>query len=137
MSPQFARRVFFWAGIYGLVTLLPLYLFESALAEYMQPATNRPEQYYGFVGVALAWQLAFLLISRDVVRFRPMMLPAIAEKLLFGVPVLFMIVAGRVTADMLPPVLIDLVLAVLFVLAYRATTSGVETTFPADRARTK
>ncbi len=137
MSPQFARRVFFWAGIYGLVTLLPLYLFESALAEYMQPITNRPEQYYGFVGVALAWQLAFLLISRDVFRFRPMMLPAIAEKLLFGVPVLFMIAGGRVTADMLPPVLIDLVLAVLFVLAYRATTSGVETTFPADRARTK
>ncbi len=137
MSPQFARRVFFWAGIYGLVTLLPLYLFESAPAEYMQPVTNRPEQYYGFVGVALAWQLAFLLISRDAFRFRPMMLPAIAEKLLFGVPVLFMIAGGRVTADMLPPVLIDLVLAVLFVLAYRATTSGVETTFPADRARTK
>ncbi len=137
MTPQFARRVFFWAGIYGLVTLLPLYLFESALAEYMQPLTNRPEQYYGFVGVALAWQMAFLLISRDVVRFRPMMLPAIAEKLLFGVPVLYMIANGRVAGDMLAPVLIDLVLAVLFLLAYRATTSGTDTTFPAETARTK
>ena len=62
--------------------LFPLYFLEDSLGQAFPPPANRPEQYYGFIGVALAWQFGFLLISRDVRRFRPFMLPAAAEKFL-------------------------------------------------------
>jgi hypothetical protein len=69
-STVVAKRTFFWSGIYGIVALVPLYFMEEQLGQLSPPASNRPEQYYGFVVVALAWQFAFLLISRDVRRFR-------------------------------------------------------------------
>ena len=49
------------------------------------------------------------------------MLPAILEKLVFGVPVLLLFGAGRVGADVLLFGCIDLALGVLFTLALRAT----------------
>lgn len=118
-STAFARRVFFWAGIYGILALAPLYLMERELGRVAPPPLNHPEHFYGFLGVALAWQLAFLLISRDVVRYRPLMLVAVAEKLLFG-PVVFLLWAqGRVAPLALAPAAVDLILAVLFAVSYR------------------
>jgi hypothetical protein len=72
---NFAKRVFFWSGIYGIVVLLPLYFMEDRLGRDFPPPFNRPEQFYGFLGVAVAWQFAFLVISRDVQRYRLFMLP--------------------------------------------------------------
>jgi len=43
------------------------------------PAITHPGFYYGFVSVGLAWQVAFLVIARDPVRFRLMMIPAALE----------------------------------------------------------
>ena len=70
----FARRIFFWAGIYGLIVLVPQYLLERRNGQNFPPIITHPEYYYGFIGVGLAWQVAFLLISGDPVRFRPLML---------------------------------------------------------------
>jgi hypothetical protein len=39
------------------------------------------------VGVALAWQLAFIVIARDPARFRPLMIPSIFEKLNYAIAV--------------------------------------------------
>ena len=61
----FEKRVFFWSGVYGLVVLTPLYFLESRLNEISPPPIAHPEHFYGFVGVALSWQVAFLIISRD------------------------------------------------------------------------
>jgi len=33
---------------------------------------DAPDFYYGFVGVAILWQIAFLAIGRDPIRLRPM-----------------------------------------------------------------
>ena len=52
------------------------------------------------------------------------MLPAILEKLVFGVPVLLLFNAGRVGADVLLFGCIDLALGVLFTLAFRATRTA-------------
>ena len=120
-TDRFARLVFRIAGIYGIVVLLPQYLLETGVGPAGGAPLQRPEHFYGFVGVALAWQLAFLVISRDVRRYRALMLPAVVEKLSFGVPVLLLVAAGRVGADVLVFGCIDLVLSVLFALAYRAT----------------
>jgi len=118
---RFARRVFLGAGIYGLLVLLPQYLLETGLVPALPEPLQRPEQFYGFVGVAVAWQVAFLLIARDVRRYRLLMLPAILEKLAFGVPVAFLYAAGRVGGDVLAFGMIDLALGALFVAAYRRT----------------
>jgi hypothetical protein len=116
-----ARRVFMIAGIYGIVVLLPQYLVETGIGPALPGPIQRPEHFYGFIGVALAWQIVFLIIARDVQRYRLLMLPAIVEKLVFGVPVILLYVAGRVPPEVLVFGLIDLVLAALFVLAFRST----------------
>jgi hypothetical protein len=118
---RFARRVFMSAGIYGIIVLLPQYLVETGLGPALPAPLQRPEHFYGFIGVALAWQAVFLIIARDVRRYRLLMLPAILEKLVFGVPVLLLYASGRVGADVLVFGIIDLVLGALFVLAFRAT----------------
>lgn len=118
LGSRFARRVFAVAGIYGIVVLLPSYFVElGAEAEPFE----RPELHYGFTGVALVWQLAFLVIARDVRRHRPLMLVAVLEKLSFGLPAAILYAQGRVSTPMLAAGAIDLVLGALFLLAYRAT----------------
>jgi hypothetical protein len=116
-----ARRIFMIAGIYGIVVLLPQYLVETGLGPALPAPLQRPEHFYGFIGVALAWQVVFLIIARDVRRYRLLMLPAILEKLVFGVPVLLLYASGRTGADVLLFGIIDLVLGALFVLAFRST----------------
>jgi hypothetical protein len=114
----FARRVFNIAGVYGLVVLTPLYFLEARIASDQPPAITHPEYYYGFIGVALAWQLAFLVIARDPLRYRMFMIPAILEKALYVVAVLVLFQSGRVRAVVLAPALGDLVWGVLFTIAY-------------------
>jgi hypothetical protein len=91
MTPKrhkFSARVFLGAGIYGVVALLPQYFLEEKLARDFPSPLNHPEHFYGFIGVALAWQFVFLIIAGDVQRYRPLMLPATLEKLSFGVAAL-------------------------------------------------
>lgn len=114
----FARRVFTVAWVYGLVSLVPMYLFEDLVMQRMPPALAHPEFYYGFVGVALAWQLLFVLIAQDPARLRPAMLPAIVEKLTWGIAVPVLVLQGRTSTLFLPAAGIDLVLAVLFLAAW-------------------
>lgn len=118
---RFASRVFRWAAIYGLVVLLPQYFLLDRVGRDHPPAITHPEYFYGFVGLAVAWQLAFLVIARDPVRHRPLMLAAVAEKLAFGVPAIVLYLQGRLAAATLGFGLFDLVLGTLFVIAYQRT----------------
>lgn len=122
-TSRFASRVFRIAGIYGLIALLPQYFLEERIAIDFPPAITHPEHFYGFVGVALAWQFAFLLIAHDPLKYRLFMLPAILEKLSFGVAAYVLFAQGRVAAAVLGFASIDLVLATLFFLSYRACTA--------------
>lgn len=121
MNPKFARYVFLIAGIYGVVVLAPQYLVESGVGLDLPEPITRPEHFYGFVGLALAWQFAFFLIARDVKRYRPLMLIAVLEKLAFGIPVVALFVKGRVSVGVLSFGVIDLALGVLFLIAFKAT----------------
>lgn len=56
---KFAKWVYRIAGIYGLLILTPQYFLETKNGIDFPPAINHPEYYYGFIGVALAWQVAF------------------------------------------------------------------------------
>ena len=117
----FARRVFFWAGVYGILVLAPQYLIELGIGPQLSGPITRPEQFYGFIGVALVWQFVFLIIARDVRRYRLLMIPAVFEKLVFGVPVLLLFAAGRVGGDILFFGSIDLFLGALFALSFVKT----------------
>ena len=80
-----ARRVFAIAGIYGIIVLIPMFFGPEQFAKSNPPAVTHPELYFGFAGVALAWQVAFLIISRDPIRYRPLMIPSMLEKFIFGI----------------------------------------------------
>ena len=122
-SCRFSSRVFLVAGIYGVVVLLPQYFLEEKLGRDFPPPLTHPEHFYGFIGIALAWQLVFLMIARDVQRYRLLMLPAIVEKLSFGIAAIVLFANGRIAALVAGAGVVDLLLAVLFVLAFRASRS--------------
>ncbi len=128
----FAKRVFFIAGVYGLLVLAPQYFLEAKIGRDYPPTITHPEYFYGFVGVAIAWQVLFLLIARDPARYRLMMLPAILEKLSFGPPAWILFLQGRVAPAVLVPATIDLILAVLFVMAYRRTGAASRERLPSS-----
>jgi len=118
---KFARGVFTAAAVYGVLALAPQYFLEEKIGRDYPPPITHPEHFYGFVGVALAWQVFFLLIARDPVRYRPAMLVAVLEKLVFAVPAIVLFLGERVPAAVLGFGLVDLMLAVLFLAAFRAT----------------
>lgn len=77
---KFAKVVFWAAGIWGVLVLTPLYFMFNIIGRQDPPPITHPGFYYGFVGAGLAWQIAFLIIATDPVRFRPIILAAIVEK---------------------------------------------------------
>ncbi len=124
---SFARRVYTFAGIYGVLVMFPQYFLEDRIGRDTPPAITHPEYFYGFIGIVLAWQLAFLVIGRDPARFRALMPVTVLEKLAFAVPVILLYRDGRVAASLLPFAAIDLVLGALFFIAWRRTGSAPRT----------
>lgn len=118
---RFARRVFNVAAIYGFVVMVPQYFLERSTGVRNPPAITHPEYFYGFIGVALAWQLVFFMIARDPVRYRPIMLAAIVEKVSFGVATIVLYAMGRLHGEMLGAGILDLILMTLFVVSYART----------------
>ena len=121
---NFARRVFFWAAIYGFLVLFPQYFLLERNGRDFPPAITHPEYYYGFVGLALVWQAVFLLISRDPVRYRPLMPLAVLEKAVFGIPAVVLYLQHDLPLAMLGAGLIDLALGTLFLAAYLRTAQA-------------
>ena len=121
---RFARRVFLGAGVYGIAVLLPQYFLEERIGRDDPPPITHPEHFYGFVGLALVWQFVFLLIAGDVVRYRPLMPIAVAEKAAFAVPTFVLFALGRVAVATTAVAGIDALLGVLFLLAWRGTRPG-------------
>lgn len=110
---RFPARMFRWAAIYGAVVLTPLYLTPL-------PQLGA-EVFLGFVGLALVFQAVFWIIGGDPVRYRALMLPAVAEKLVFGVPALVLFAQGAVAAPVAMLAAIDVALGAGFWLAWRKT----------------
>ncbi len=117
----FAKRVYLIAGIYGLIVLAPQYFLEVKNGLDYPPAITHPEYYYGFVGVGIAWQIAFLVMSTDPVRYRPLMIPSVLEKAGFGIAAAVLFAMGRLNSNMLLAGTIDLILGAMFMASYVAT----------------
>ncbi len=118
---KFAKVVFWVAGIWGVLVIMPLYFLFDLIGKNDPPAITHPGFYYGFVGCALAWQIAFLIIGTNPVRLRVMMIPSVVEKFTFGVAVVTLVMQGRMHRADLVFAGTDLTLGVLFVAAFVAT----------------
>jgi len=120
---KFARVVFWIAGIWGVLILAPLYFMFNAIGRNDPPAITHPGFYYGFVSVGLAWQVVFFYIARDPVRLRPMMIPSVIEKFGYGASLLVLYFQQRIHALDLVLGGVDVLLGVLFLLAFLRTSA--------------
>lgn len=118
---KFAKWVFRVAGIYGILVMAPFYFLENDPRAVPPPLLTHPEYYYGFLGVVLAWQVVFLIISTDPMKYRLLMIPSVLEKFTFGGAVLVLHLSQRVGPHMILPAAIDTTLGVLFVLSFLKT----------------
>src|ERR1700730_15498790 len=57
---RFAKIVFIAAGVWGIVVLTPLFLLFDLTGRQYAPPTTYPQFFYGFLSVAMAWEIAFL-----------------------------------------------------------------------------
>ena len=121
---RFARIVFTGAGVYGLIVMVPQYFLAARIGRDTPPAITHQEYFYGFVGLAVAWQFVFLIIGREPYRYQPLMLVAVLEKLAFGVPAIILYTQGSITGSVLFFGLLDLTLGALFIAAWRATADA-------------
>jgi hypothetical protein len=121
---KFARTVFWIAGIWGLLVLAPLYFL-------FDPSITHPQFYFGFVGAGLAWQIAFLVIATDPARFRPMIIPAVLEKLSYSCAVAVLYIQGRTSAMQSATAIPDAILFFLFVAAFFKSASASPRSRPA------
>jgi hypothetical protein len=118
---RLAKWVFLVAGLSGIVIVAPLYFLEEQAGRDYPPPINHPEFFYGFAGVTLAWQVMFLVIASDPVRFRLAMLPAMLEKAGFVIAVSVLYAMGRVQAMWLGAATMDGAWWILFTVAYLRT----------------
>jgi hypothetical protein len=120
---KFAKIIFWIAAVWGFVILTPLYFIFDSIGRQDPPPITHPAFYYGFVGVALAWQIGFVVIARDPVRFRPMMIPAVVEKFGYGISLIVLYLQHRLHGVDVAFGGLDLLLGVLFLVAFARTGS--------------
>jgi hypothetical protein len=118
---KFAKIIFGIAGVWGLVVITPLYFLFDVIPKKDPPAITHPGFYYGFVGCALAWQVAFCFIATDPVRYRPLMLPSILEKATYAIAIVVLVLQSRTNPHDLVFAATDALLGLLFVIAYFRT----------------
>jgi hypothetical protein len=117
----FARIVFVVAGIWGIVVLTPFYWLVDVTGRRYDPPTAYPHFFYGFLAVALAWQIAFLVIGSNPARFRALMIPAMLEKFGYVATLAVLYGHGRITSVDARASVPDGLLGLLFILAFVKT----------------
>jgi hypothetical protein len=121
-TPRFARVVFTIAGVWGLLIMTPLYFTFDAVGRAYPPPITHPDLYYGFIGVTLAWQIAFLVIGTNPVRYRTIMLAAVLEKALYVGAIVALYLQGHMPPGQTAAISVpDGALGLLFVAAFLKT----------------
>lgn len=85
------------------------------------PPITHPAFFYGFIGAGLAWQIAFMTIATDPVRFRPLMIAGVIEKFTYGALLIVLYLQRRLHASDLTFGIADLLFGALFVFAFLKT----------------
>ena len=133
---RFAALTFRIAGILGLLTLLPMYFLYGEIGRKDPPPLNHPHFYFGFLGVTLAWQILFLIVSTDPVRYRPIMIAAVLEKVGFVGAVLVLVAMKMVSAQQALAAVPDAIVLAFLVTAYIKTPQAYPAGTGTARVRT-
>jgi len=120
---KFARAVYWIAAAYGFLCLAPLYFLVDRIGRDAPPPVTHPEFYYGFLGVTFLWQVVFVLIAKEPLRYRALMPITILEKFVYTVPVVLLYLDGHVNGNIMRSSLVDPIFGVLFVIAYLRTVA--------------
>ena len=120
---RFAVLTYKIAGIWGLLIVVPSYFLYNAVGRQDPPPLSHPHIYFGWLGVTLAWQILFLVLSTDPVRYRPIMVPAVLEKLGFVVALIVLLSLKMVNAREASIAIPDAILMVCFIVALKKTPS--------------
>ena len=120
---KFAKIVFWIAAIWGVLVLTPLYFMFDLIGRQDPPPITHPAFYYGFASLGLVFQIAFIVIARDPVRLRPMMIPSVLEKFGYGATLLVLYLQNRLHGQDLALGGIDVLFGVLFLVAFFKTSS--------------
>ena len=118
---KFARIVFIGAGIWGIVVLTPLYRLVDVTGRRYSPPTDYPQFFYGFLAVALAWQITFLLIGSSPARLRALMIPSMFEKFGWVATLAVLYSQARISAIDAQAAVPDGLLGLLFIVAFVKT----------------
>lgn len=122
---KFARYSFLFAGIAGLLVLLPQFFLEAKIGLDTPPAITHPEFYYGFLGLATVFQFIFFLIAFDPSSFRLLIPIAIFEKVSFGIPCIVLYLTGRMAVGgFFLGGMLDLIFAAIFTIALVKVIQG-------------
>ncbi|MCL4549514.1 MAG: hypothetical protein M1495_13195 [Bacteroidetes bacterium] len=115
---KFARWIFIIAGVYGIIAITPLYFSEAQMNIDFPPAITHPEYFYGFLGVAISWQILFFILAINPLRYKLMIIPAIIEKFSYGIAVAFLFSQHRIHTMILSSGIMDLIFGILFMVAF-------------------
>jgi hypothetical protein len=118
---RFAKITFRIAAIWGVLIITPLYFMFELIGRQDPPPITHPAFFYGFVGVTLAWQIAFFFIASDPVRYRALMIPSMFEKFSYCAAVVTLVLQARTRSSDLLFAGTDFLLGALFVMAYLKT----------------
>src|SRR6266850_5394322 len=120
---KLAKIVFWAASIWGVLILTPLFFIFDSIGRNDPPPVTHPGFYHGFATVGLAFQLIFIVIATDPWRFRPVMIPAVFEKMSYSAVMITLYFQQRIHAADLVFAGMDFLFGLLFVVAFIKTGS--------------
>jgi hypothetical protein len=120
----FARYTFIVAGVWGVAVLTPLFFLVDLTGRPYAAPVEYPHFFYGFLSVALAWQMAFLVIGSNPVRFRPFMIVGFIEKAGYVIGTTVLRSQGRISAADASTAFPDALLLALFIVAFLKTRAA-------------
>ena len=121
---RLAKIVFIVAGVWGIVVLMPLFFLFDVTGRPYAPPTDYPQFFYGFLCVAMAWQVAFLVIGSDPGRFRLLMIPSMIEKFSYVATLIVLRGQARISNMDASAAVPDFLLGLLFIAAFVSTSTA-------------
>ena len=122
---RFAKNVFLVAGIWGVIVMTAMYFLFDVVNRQYPPAITHPDFYFGFVTITFAWQIVFLMISTDPVRYRPIIAAALVEKFGYIATLGWLYARGQIQFGQFAVVAPDCILGILFIAAFFKTRGSV------------
>src|SRR4026207_2304158 len=118
---RFTKTVFLIAGIWGVLVMTSMYFLYDVVGRQYPPPITHPDFYYGFVSITFAWQVVFLVVATDPLRYRPIMAAALLEKFGSIAPLGVLYAQGQLQVGQFAVTGPDFVLGLLFLAAFLKT----------------